>query len=221
MKILALGDPHGTLPKYLDSIIKKNKIELIICVGDIPFSPEKHWLEESWKKYSRKFLDASYPKTINKICSYGLPVLLLRGNMWLGRKYRDKANKYFSKHKNLVNKLTGKHKIGDRTFLFFDVIFESRKRDRLKNKNRERKLNKMLKENKDAILICHNPPYGILDLNYAKEHAGSKIIRKAIDKNPPKIVLCGHIHESKGKKKHGKTIIYNLGSRGEHEILEV
>ena len=47
MKILALGDLHGTLPKNLDSIVKRNKIEVIVCVGDIPFSPKKHWLEES------------------------------------------------------------------------------------------------------------------------------------------------------------------------------
>jgi len=33
MKILAIGNPHGKLPKNLDSIIKKNKIEIIICVG--------------------------------------------------------------------------------------------------------------------------------------------------------------------------------------------
>ncbi|GAJ23460.1 unnamed protein product [marine sediment metagenome] len=35
MKILALGDPHGKLPKNLDSIIKKNNIEVIVCIGEV------------------------------------------------------------------------------------------------------------------------------------------------------------------------------------------
>lgn len=34
MKILAIGDPHGKLPKNLDFVTKKNKIDLILCVGD-------------------------------------------------------------------------------------------------------------------------------------------------------------------------------------------
>jgi Icc-related predicted phosphoesterase len=35
MKILALGDPHGKLPKNIDSIVKKNKVCLILITGDI------------------------------------------------------------------------------------------------------------------------------------------------------------------------------------------
>jgi predicted phosphodiesterase len=35
MKILALGDPHGKLPKNINSISKKNKIDLILITGDI------------------------------------------------------------------------------------------------------------------------------------------------------------------------------------------
>lgn len=35
MKLLILGDPHGKIPKNFDSIIKKNKIEVILCTGDL------------------------------------------------------------------------------------------------------------------------------------------------------------------------------------------
>ena len=149
--------------------------------------------------------------------------------MWLSKKYRNKANKFFIKHKNVIDKLTGKYKLRNKIFLFFDVIWDFEKeasktvlrKSFRNNKNRERKLNQILRENKDSILITHNPPYGILDKNYAGRHVGSKIIRKAIDKNPPRVLLCGHIHESKGEKKHGKTRVYNLGSRGQYKILDV
>ena len=123
VKILALGDPHGIIPKNLDGIIKKNKIELIICVGDIPFSPEKHWLEESWKGIKYSFTKKSYIDYLNKLSSYGLPVLTLRGNMWLTN-YKKRASKIIRKNKNVINKWTGKTKVLGENFIFFDVLWE-------------------------------------------------------------------------------------------------
>lgn len=72
------------------------------------------------------------------------------------------------------------------------------------------------------ILVCHQPPYGILDkvtAEYAPKqwkgkHAGSKAILDYIKKRQPKLVLCGHIHEQEGKKKIGKTQVHNLGMLG-------
>lgn len=72
------------------------------------------------------------------------------------------------------------------------------------------------------ILICHQPPYGILDrvtANFAPAHwkgknAGSKVILDYILKNRPKYVFCGHIHEGRGHRKVGKTEVYNLGVCG-------
>jgi len=69
------------------------------------------------------------------------------------------------------------------------------------------------------ILVCHQPPYGILDKvnfpgvpkEWGRKHAGSKVILNYIKKFQPKYVFCGHIHEGEGKKKIGKTQIYNLG----------
>ncbi|MCW8966794.1 MAG: metallophosphoesterase, partial [Candidatus Pacearchaeota archaeon] len=78
------------------------------------------------------------------------------------------------------------------------------------------------------ILICHQPPYKILDKvtakyapkHYQGKHAGSKAILDYIKKYIPKYVFCGHIHEAKGKAKIGKTKIYNVGSSGDYLILD-
>lgn len=78
------------------------------------------------------------------------------------------------------------------------------------------------------ILLCHQPPYGVLDKVRAKfapkdwqgKHAGSKIIFDYIKKKQPKYVVCGHIHESAGMKRIGKTEVYNLGVAG-YEIIEL
>jgi len=81
--------------------------------------------------------------------------------------------------------------------------------------------------NSTDILVCHQPPYGILDKVTSKfapkhwqgKHAGSKIILQYIKLKSPKYVFCGHIHESQGMKKIGKTEVYNLGV-GDYKIVE-
>lgn len=35
VKILVLGDPHGKLPKNINSIVKKNNVKLILITGDL------------------------------------------------------------------------------------------------------------------------------------------------------------------------------------------
>ncbi len=72
------------------------------------------------------------------------------------------------------------------------------------------------------ILICHQPPYRILDKvtwkeapkNYQGKHAGSKVILDYIKRTQPQYVFCGHIHEGEGKVKIGKTEVYKLGIAG-------
>ncbi len=79
------------------------------------------------------------------------------------------------------------------------------------------------------ILVCHAPPYGVLDKvnfpgipkDWKGKHAGSKVILDYIKKKQPRYVFCGHIHEGKGKKKIGKTIVYNVGSMGDFVLLDI
>jgi Icc-related predicted phosphoesterase len=230
MRILAIGDPHGKLPKNLDGIIKKNKIDVIICSGDIapaPIIPKKgETFEQACKRAERIF-----KKIIDKLCSYNLPFLTLRGNVFTSTKEGNNiTHKIFFPHKNLYHKKTGKITVKGITFIFFDFLSEKEstrtKRSitpekRRNNKNREIKLNKLLEENPDSVLIAHNPPLGILDKIHSGKHVGSKILFRAIKKHKPKLVLCGHIHEGKGKKKLGKTTIYNLGEKGEYGVIDI
>ena len=233
VRILAIGDPHGVVPKNMAKIIYKNKIDLIICVGDYGFTPEKPWLEESWKGVSRKDVDRSYRDVVNKFCSYGISVLTTRGNMLMNLERRKVASSILYKNKNLINKWTGKVKVKGENFVFFDNIYEmstimkgneklSHYKNRMKsNFGREAKLNNLLKENRSSILIAHNPPYGVVDKAYNGKHVGSKIIFDAVKKNGAKLVLCGHIHEARGKGMIGKVPVYNLGWHGDYAVLDL
>ncbi len=72
------------------------------------------------------------------------------------------------------------------------------------------------------VLVCHQPPFGVLDKvnfpgappSWQGKHAGSKAILDYIKKYQPRYVFCGHIHEAEGKAKIGKSEIYNLGVCG-------
>lgn len=66
--------------------------------------------------------------------------------------------------------------------------------------------NRMLEEvygeipNDTNVLICHGPPYGILDYAYDGRQ-GSVTMRKVLESQrllDLKLYLCGHIHESRG-----------------------
>ncbi len=99
-----------------------------------------------------------------------------------------------------------------------------------KSKKETEKAKRVLRNFKNLdILVCHQPPYGILDKvsgkygapkSYVGKHAGSKVILDYVKKTQPKYVFCGHIHEGEGKTKIGKTEIYNLGVAG-HKIIEL
>ncbi|MCK4996879.1 metallophosphoesterase [Candidatus Pacearchaeota archaeon] len=98
-----------------------------------------------------------------------------------------------------------------------------------KAKKETEKTKRILKNfGKLDILVCHQPPFGYLDKvnnTFAPssrngKHAGSKVILNYIKKFQPKYVFCGHIHESEGHTKIGKTEVHNLGVAG-HKIIEI
>jgi Icc-related predicted phosphoesterase len=95
----------------------------------------------------------------------------------------------------------------------------------------ERKLTSLLnhvKNPESAIFNIHVPPYEtLLDMAPLLDdelrvitkggrivfvHVGSKSVRHIIERSQPLIGLHGHIHESKGVEKIGRTICFNPGS---------
>jgi Icc-related predicted phosphoesterase len=98
-----------------------------------------------------------------------------------------------------------------------------------------RSLTSQVKDFSRAIFNIHVPPYDTL-LDVAPEldgelktivksgqpsmiHVGSTSVRKAIEMHQPMLGLHGHIHESKGVEKIGRTICLNPGSEYQEGIL--
>lgn len=94
--------------------------------------------------------------------------------------------------------------------------------DRFRNENKKKKV----------IFVSHNSPYNTkLDLITAKDahkaakgkHYGSKMFRRIIDKYQPIVSISGHIDESMGKQKIGKTMAVNCGPvhHGKGAVIEI
>jgi Icc-related predicted phosphoesterase len=61
-----------------------------------------------------------------------------------------------------------------------------------------------------TIFCPHAPPKGTAcDRLRSGEHVGSAVLRPFIEREQPDVVLCGHIHESRGSDEIGRTQIVN------------
>ena len=100
---------------------------------------------------------------------------------------------------------------------------EYKRREKIYNKN----FTKAKKTGKPILFLTHNCPYKTLDkLQQGPskgEHYGSYLERLMIQKFKPEIVVCGHIHENRGKARLGKSKIINPGAMAENRfaILDI
>lgn len=63
------------------------------------------------------------------------------------------------------------------------------------------------------VLLCHCPPYGVLDRTASGEHVGSVAIRERVERHVG-FLVCGHIHESPGVERVAGTLVLNAGGLG-------
>ena len=74
------------------------------------------------------------------------------------------------------------------------------------------------------IFVPHAPPNGTrLDKILVGKHVGSLAVREFVDVHQPDVLVCGHIHESRGIDALGKTQMVNCGSaaHGYYAVIEI
>ena len=65
------------------------------------------------------------------------------------------------------------------------------------------------------VLVTHSPPKGAVDLSSRGMSLGSVEIRAAVERLRPRLVVCGHIHDSSGQQTTiGETVVINAGWDG-------
>lgn len=66
-----------------------------------------------------------------------------------------------------------------------------------------------------AVLVSHSPPKGVVDVTSSGKRIGSTAVREAILRLSPRLVVCGHVHQSAGKTARlGNSLIINVGPAG-------
>ncbi len=193
MKILVFGDSHGDMISLEKAKKKAEKVDLVICLGDLTLFGEDM---ELLLQYLNTF-----PK----------PVILLHGNHEDEDLLRIVSESFdnikFSHaevfHRNEFSFIT----YGGDGFSRNDFFFEEVSKiliEHVKDKNK-------------TVVIFHGPPFKTkLDIPFEDHHSGNLSYRKFIEKHQPLICFSGHIHETfKQKDKIGKTILLNPGPDGE------
>ncbi|MBN2581184.1 MAG: metallophosphoesterase family protein [Pirellulales bacterium] len=74
------------------------------------------------------------------------------------------------------------------------------------------------------VVLSHPPPRGcLLDRTFLWKHVGSTALRDFVAARQPELVVCGHIHESRGVEQLGRTTVVNCGpaTRGYYALAEV
>lgn len=59
------------------------------------------------------------------------------------------------------------------------------------------------------VLVVHEPPYRVLDRVPSGERIGSRVVRDRMLRLRPRLLACGHVHESPGVERVGDTLVVN------------
>ncbi|MBN1186754.1 MAG: metallophosphoesterase [Bacteroidales bacterium] len=193
MKILHLTDIHGSL-KHLDKIGKEKPFDLILLSGD-----NTHFGRFEETKTVIEALETLQPKifAVSGNCDYPESIEFLREKGIL-----------IENEITLVNNiqiigLGGSLPCPGSTPNEYSEDFYQYQLDTLI---------KNIDKQKPIILVSHQPPYKTKnDKILPGLHAGSKSIRKFIEKIQPVACLTGHIHEGKGIDFIGECPVINPG----------
>ncbi len=195
LKILAAGDLHGSpeIAKELAEKAKKNKVDLVVLLGDIHGVTQGKGLIAPFKKNKQKVIfvpgnwDTTFEANMLKDI-YGV---------------KDVSEHY------VVYRDVGVLGVGNPDFqmsLDDEKIFKKLKKDFEKVKTGKK------------ILVSHLHAAGTKA--EFSGFPGSYALRKAIEEFKPDVFLSAHIHEAEGiEEKIGKTRVINVGRRG--RILEI
>jgi len=194
------------------------------------------------KKFRKLLIETvkSSAPVIRALDSWGVPVILVHGN---GDFTKDRLKHYFEglgipkslpRFEQLIKKTRNIDYFPSSVVDFdekYQLITFSCTSGNLPDEVDIAMLKHLFKQklkNKKIILLTHEPPHGTkLDLTTygpAKgHHIGSRPIMWAIKKYKPLLNINGHVHETQGISRIGKTVCVNVGygRKGQAAVIEL
>ncbi|MGH1353447.1 MAG: metallophosphoesterase family protein [Methyloligellaceae bacterium] len=196
MKIYATSDLHNK-KKYCEQLVLKSReADVITVAGDFgKFRREKDLVEA-----------AEILKAIDK------PMVIVHGNHESLEELQEVFKSNSGIHILQGNSVT----IEDTTFFGIGGGIPETPFGKWSCDYSEEEALELLRDMpENSVLVSHSPPKGTLDRNLLGFSLGSTVIRDAIIEKRPLMCICGHIHESSGRKKMLDGIpVINAGPKG-------
>ncbi len=204
LKILAFADLHGRVDRLKSLELEPGSADLIVVCGDLHDGGS----EEEAKPMVEALSDLA--------SAFDLPVLIVPGNMdprlFAARLWEEAG--FISLHRRAYCH-------GDFGFIGMGGIVarEGRNPDNParqyhRDEDVYESLSRAYEEISGAwrkIVVTHQPPFGFLDTLYNGEPSGSVSLRRFLEEHQPDLLLCGHIHEARGRAWLGRTLGVNVG----------
>lgn len=201
LRILAFSDLHGNETALRVLARKAKKADVVVCAGD--FTVFEHNILHIMKK----------------IDSFGKPVMLVNGNHedpTLVREICIRLRNVTFAHRGIC------HLQGFPEYAFVGhggEGFSHTSEDFERFVKASKKLGELKRQKRKVIFITHQPPHNT-KVDYIWAHHGNKSYTKFVKKTQPVLHVCGHLHETQGKRdKIGKTLIINPGPKGEMILI--
>lgn len=202
LRILAFSDLHGDDAALKILAKKAKKADVVVCAGD--FTVFEH----------------NILRIMRKLDSIGKPVVLVNGNHEDAMLVAEICLK-LKNVKQVHRKIHSCSQFPEYVFVGhggegFDHISKDFEQF---NKHSFSRLQQLRKKGIKIIFITHQPPHNT-KVDYIWAHHGNKSYTRFVKKVQPLLHICGHLHETQGKKDRiGKTLVINPGPKG--EIVEV
>ncbi len=206
MRILAFTDIHGAYKKVESILSKESGYDVVIIGGDLT---TRGSLPEAG--------DA-----IRRFKNCGRPVLVVAGNMDLPG--FDELYETLGVNMNargIVLGDTGFFGIAGSPFTPMHTPYEISEEE---IQTRAKIGWAHVKASRWKVFVPHAPPAGTkLDRIFLGKHVGSTAVRKFVEDHQPDVLICGHIHESRGVDSLGKTQMVNCGAAGQgyYAVIDV
>ncbi|MDD5418151.1 MAG: metallophosphoesterase family protein [Candidatus Nanoarchaeia archaeon] len=253
MKILLISDLHGVIPDIktedYDFVICAGDLSNTTGYREYIFDNWEKFVEgaelheiipqEEYIRLSKQRFE-SMVKVLDWLNSLGKKVFLVYGNGDINRNTIKRLKWYeyksmedeVKKRENLKLLKTSQAFFEDIQILGLSGYMSVRQRNDKKEISKFRKrLNRLFRymdSEKTIIFLTHDVPYGKFDMVKNEgplkgEQIGNKHILEAIKKYQPNFHICGHMHESRGQEKIGKTTVINPGDAkmNRYAVLEI
>lgn len=193
MRLLAFSDLHCDLSQAANLVGKSAGVDVVAAVGDLAT------------------VHRGLERTVAALASIGCPALLVPGNNETADELREAAAGWRS-----ATVLHGEGaEIGGVGFFGIGAGIPTTPWDWSFDLDEDEARAALEPCPAGCVLLTHSPPFGHVDSPAGGGHLGSQAIAEAIAAKEPRLVLCGHIHESWGQESAaGPTRVMNLGPWG-------